>query len=201
MTDKTKPIVVLAAGGTGGHLFPAQALAEVLRVRGFDIQLVTDERVKDYGKNFPASATHIIPSASLSLSKPLRVPGNLLTLLRGVMTARSLFRRLRPVAVVGFGGYPSLPPLWASTGQGIPSIVHEQNAVLGRANKLLSARVQSIATSFAQVFRLPMEAASKVTFTGNPVRQVALNFAGKHIRILPLAGCGFWRKPGRKLFL
>ena len=84
----------------------------------------------------------------------------------------------RPAAVVGFGGYPSLPPLWAATMLGIPSIVHEQNAVLGRANKLLAGRVSAIATSFEKVFRLTPEAVSKVVLTGNPVRQTALNFAG-----------------------
>ena len=137
MTSKPK-LVALAAGGTGGHLFPAQALAEVLRSRGHDIHLVTDERVHDYGKSFPAFQTHIIPSASLSLGKPMQVPGNVWRLMSGVMRARSLFKQQQPAVVVGFGGYPSLPPLWAATMLGIPAIVHEQNSVLGRANKSVS---------------------------------------------------------------
>jgi UDP-N-acetylglucosamine--N-acetylmuramyl-(pentapeptide) pyrophosphoryl-undecaprenol N-acetylglucosamine transferase len=174
----SKGLVVLAAGGTGGHLFPAQALAEVLRTRGYDIHLVTDERVHDYGKNFPASQTHVIPSASLSLSKPLKVPGNLLRLVSGVAKARSLFKLTKPAAVVGFGGYPSLPPLWAATMLGVPSIVHEQNAVLGRANKLMASRVDAIATSFEVVSKLTDDAKAKVVLTGNPVRKTALNFAG-----------------------
>jgi UDP-N-acetylglucosamine--N-acetylmuramyl-(pentapeptide) pyrophosphoryl-undecaprenol N-acetylglucosamine transferase len=178
MMTTEKHLVALAAGGTGGHLFPAQALAEVLRDRGHDVHLITDERVREYGKNFPASETHVIPSASLSLSKPLRVPGNAMRLLSGVVRARSLLKATRPSAVVGFGGYPSLPPLWAATMLGIPSIVHEQNAVLGRANKLLSARVTAIATSFEKVFRLTPAAEAKVVLTGNPVRQTALRFAG-----------------------
>ena len=122
--------IALAAGGTGGHLFPAQALAEELVARGFDVQLVTDERVADYGKTFPASATHIVPSATLSLSQPLKVPGRAFTLLRGVLAARGVFKAMRPKAVVGFGGYPSLTPLAAAISLGIPTCIHEQNSVL-----------------------------------------------------------------------
>jgi UDP-N-acetylglucosamine--N-acetylmuramyl-(pentapeptide) pyrophosphoryl-undecaprenol N-acetylglucosamine transferase len=169
--------VALAAGGTGGHLFPAQALAEVLSTRGYDVRLITDERVRDYGKSFPASKTHIVPSASLSFSKPLQVPGNLLRLYQGVSKAKAIFRSEAPAAVVGFGGYPSLPPLWAATMLRIPTVLHEQNAVLGRANKVLASRVNAIATSFEQVFKLTPQAEKKVVFTGNPVRQTALNFA------------------------
>jgi UDP-N-acetylglucosamine--N-acetylmuramyl-(pentapeptide) pyrophosphoryl-undecaprenol N-acetylglucosamine transferase len=173
----TKPqLVALAAGGTGGHLFPAQALAEVLRALGHDVHLVTDERVEEYGKSFPASQTHIVPSASLSLSKPLKVPGNFLRLFAGVSKAKSIFVQYKPAVVVGFGGYPSLPPLWAATRLRIPAIIHEQNAVLGRANKLMASRVDAIATSFEKVFKVSPEAEVKVVLTGNPVRQLALNF-------------------------
>jgi UDP-N-acetylglucosamine--N-acetylmuramyl-(pentapeptide) pyrophosphoryl-undecaprenol N-acetylglucosamine transferase len=170
----TKNLVALAAGGTGGHLFPAQALAEVLTERGHRIHLITDERVHDYGKAFPAEQTHVVPSAS----KPFQVPGNALRLWRGVRTARSIFQNIKPAAVVGFGGYPSLPPLLAAGFIGVPAILHEQNAVLGRANRLLSRRVAAIATSFPQVFNLASDAAKKVAFTGNPVRQLVLNVAG-----------------------
>jgi UDP-N-acetylglucosamine--N-acetylmuramyl-(pentapeptide) pyrophosphoryl-undecaprenol N-acetylglucosamine transferase len=173
----TKHLVALAAGGTGGHLFPAQALAEVLRARGHDVHLVTDERVQDYGKSFPASKTHIVPSASLSLSKPMKVPGNLWRLYQGVNTAKSIFKSEKPSVVVGFGGYPSLPPLWAATLLRIPAIVHEQNVVLGRANKLMANRVTAIATSFDHVFKLTPEAQTKVVMTGNPVRQRVLDVA------------------------
>jgi UDP-N-acetylglucosamine--N-acetylmuramyl-(pentapeptide) pyrophosphoryl-undecaprenol N-acetylglucosamine transferase len=176
--SSTKPqLVALAAGGTGGHLFPAQALAEVLRARGHDVHLVTDERVEEYGKSFPASQTHIVPSASLSLSKPLKVVGNFLRLYRGASKAKLIFAQHKPAVVVGFGGYPSLPPLWAATRLHIPAIIHEQNAVLGRANKLIASRVDAIATSFEKVFKLIPEAEAKVVLTGNPVRLLALNFA------------------------
>jgi UDP-N-acetylglucosamine--N-acetylmuramyl-(pentapeptide) pyrophosphoryl-undecaprenol N-acetylglucosamine transferase len=180
----TKPMIMLAAGGTGGHLFPAQALGEVLAARGYDVQLMTDERVKDYGKNFPASHTHIVPSASLSLRKPLAIPGKAWRLLRGYYLARQTLKRLRPAAIVGFGGYPSLPPLLAATHLGIASLVHEQNAVLGRANAMMAKRVDAIATSFDKVVGVGNIAATKIFFTGNPVRNIALAFAGTAYPVL-----------------
>lgn len=171
-------LVMLAAGGTGGHLFPAQALAEELVRRGHRIHLMTDERVRDYGKAFPAEATHIVPSASLSLSAPLRVPGQALRLVRGYLTARGLVRQHGPRAVVGFGGYPSLPPLFAAARAGVATLVHEQNSVLGRANKLLATRVGHVATSFETVFNVPDNVRSKLVLTGNPVRSAVLGVAG-----------------------
>lgn len=178
MTSSQHQLVSLAAGGTGGHLFPAQALAEVLIARGHRIHLVTDARVHDYGKTFPAEATHVIPSASLTLSKPMEMPGQVKRLFTGLMMARRLFRSTTPSVVVGFGGYPSLPPLWAATMLKIPSVVHEQNAVLGRANRMLAPRVNSIATSFPDVKNVVATVASKIILTGNPVRRLALGFAG-----------------------
>jgi UDP-N-acetylglucosamine--N-acetylmuramyl-(pentapeptide) pyrophosphoryl-undecaprenol N-acetylglucosamine transferase len=178
MTIAAQKLVALAAGGTGGHLFPAQALAEVLTARGHSIHLVTDERVHDYGKAFPAEATHVVPAASVTPSKPLKVPGQVVRLFSGLMMARRLLQLTGPSAVVGFGGYPSLPPVWAATMLNIPSIVHEQNAVLGRANRMLSQRVSAIATSFPEVKNIGPAAAAKVSLTGNPVRRLVLDFAG-----------------------
>ena len=170
----TNPIVMLAAGGTGGHLFPAQALAEELSRHNINVHLLTDERVHDYGKAFPAVETHIIPSASLSLSDPVRIPQRLLRLYSGYRAAKRVFRKHAPQAVVGFGGYPSLPPVMAAAKAGIPTLVHEQNAVLGRANKLLATRVTAIATSFQDVARVPKSATRKLHLTGNPVRAAVL---------------------------
>lgn len=172
-----KTPIVLAAGGTGGHLFPAQALAEELLRRGHVIHLMTDERVKDYGKAFPAAAIHEVPSATLSLRDPLRLPGRALRLWSGYKSAKATLARLQPLAVVGFGGYPSLPPLAAATALKIPTLVHEANSVLGRANRLLAARATAIASSFASLANLPPKAEAKVTLTGNPVRSIVL---GKH---------------------
>ena len=166
----SKGLIVLAAGGTGGHLFPAQALAESLSARGYDIHLMTDERVRDYGKNFPANQTHIVHSASPSLKKPM----SLFKLYGGYRKAKSILRKLKPVAVAGFGGYPSFPPLMAAASLGIPTLVHEQNAVLGRANRFLAGRVDAVASSFENLIGLSPNIQRKLTFTGNPVRAIAL---------------------------
>lgn len=179
---------MLAAGGTGGHLFPAQALAEELVGRGFRIHLLTDERVRDYGKSFPAEKVHIVPSATLSLSDPLRLPGRLWRLYSGYRLSKHLIRSEGAAAVAGFGGYPSLPPLMAASHLGVPSLVHEQNSVLGRANKLLSTRVTAVATSFENVRLVPPEAAGRVTLTGNPVRGVVKAVAGAPYPALDSAG-------------
>jgi UDP-N-acetylglucosamine--N-acetylmuramyl-(pentapeptide) pyrophosphoryl-undecaprenol N-acetylglucosamine transferase len=165
-------LVVLAAGGTGGHLFPAQALAETLITRGYRIHLMTDERVRDYGKNFPADETHIVESASPGFSDPLRLPLRLLKLFNGYRHAKSILRRVRPAAVAGFGGYPSFPPIYAASSLRIPSLVHEANSVLGRANKMLANKVDAVAGSFEKTLGLPSMA--KFALTGNPVRAIAL---------------------------
>ena len=144
-------LVALAAGGTGGHLFPAQALAEALQARGAGVHLLTDERVRDYGKNFPALAIHEVPSATLSLSQPLKLPGRVARLAGGFFKARGILRRVRPAVIVGFGGYPSLPPLLAAASLGIPVVIHEQNAVMGRANRLLARFAKVIASSFPAI--------------------------------------------------
>jgi len=171
---KSKGTFVLAAGGTGGHLFPAQALAEELNRRGYTIHLMTDERVRDYGKSFPAAETHIVPSATLSLSKPWLVPARALRLYGGYRAARAILKRVRPLAVIGFGGYPSFPPIMAAARLKIPSCVHDQNAVMGRANKVLAKWADAVASSFPNLMGLPPEAQKKLTVTGNPVRDIAL---------------------------
>lgn len=167
--------IALAAGGTGGHLFPAQALAEELVARGYDVQLITDERVAEYGKSFPASAIHIVPSATITAAKPLKVPGQAWTLMKGVLKARTVLQRMKPKAIIGFGGYPSLTPLLAAGTLRIPSCIHDQNAVMGRANRLLANRVDRIASSFPTLMKLPESAKSKLVFTGNPVRAVVID--------------------------
>jgi UDP-N-acetylglucosamine--N-acetylmuramyl-(pentapeptide) pyrophosphoryl-undecaprenol N-acetylglucosamine transferase len=172
--NASENVIVLAAGGTGGHLFPAQALAEELGNRGLRVELMTDERVRDYGKSFPAAATHIVPSASVSLRNPFLFPKKSLRLLRGLLKARGILSSLRPSLVVGFGGYPSFPPLYAASMLGIPTLLHEQNAVLGRANKRLAARATRIALSFPETRGLEEALAAKSVLTGNPVREIAL---------------------------
>ncbi len=169
-----KKTVVLAAGGTGGHLFPAQALAEELLSRGYVIHLITDERVADYGRAFPANKTHIVPSSTLSLSKPWLLPARLFRLLRGIIKAKAILGNVKPVAVVGFGGYPSFPPIMAASWLKIPTCVHDQNAVMGRANRMLSYFADAVASSFPVLAGLPKRATGKVVVTGNPVRGVVM---------------------------
>ncbi len=175
MKNNHGQLVVLAAGGTGGHLFPAQALAETLVKRGYRIHLMTDERVREYGKSFPAEKTHVVHSASPSLSDPVGLPKRLWKLFSGYRAAKAILKSEKPAAVVGFGGYPSFPPIYAAAALGIPCAVHEQNAVLGRANKMLAKKVNFVAASFASMIGLPDAAKSKLVLTGNPVRAVALS--------------------------
>jgi UDP-N-acetylglucosamine--N-acetylmuramyl-(pentapeptide) pyrophosphoryl-undecaprenol N-acetylglucosamine transferase len=169
---------MLAAGGTGGHLFPAFALAEELGRRGWTVDLVTDMRGDRYGTGFPARAVYQVPSATLAGKSPAAIAKTGLTLARGVMAALKLMRQVRPAVVVGFGGYPTFPPLLAARQQGIPTMLHEQNAVLGRANKMLAGRVDRIATSFETTRFLEGPLSAKAHFTGNPVRDVVIHSAG-----------------------
>jgi UDP-N-acetylglucosamine--N-acetylmuramyl-(pentapeptide) pyrophosphoryl-undecaprenol N-acetylglucosamine transferase len=160
---------VLMAGGTGGHLFPAMSLAQELVRRGHAIELMTDHRVESYGADFPARQVHIVPSATPSLSNPLKFTGAGFTILRGVATARGMLRRIQPACVVGFGGYPTFPPFLAARLLGIPGILHEQNAVMGRANRALGRFANVLAMSFGET-RFADSLAIEKVITGNPVR-------------------------------
>ncbi|MBV1918653.1 MAG: undecaprenyldiphospho-muramoylpentapeptide beta-N-acetylglucosaminyltransferase [Sphingomonadaceae bacterium] len=165
---------VLAAGGTGGHLIPAFALAAELERRGHHVALITDERGAAIpGK--PASLTaHVLPAGRLRGKNPLSWVKGTRAIWHGRAMALRLFESFEPSAVVGFGGYPALPSLLAATSAEIPTIIHEQNAVLGRVNRLLARRVDAIATSCEQVDRLAEKHGGKVTLVGNPVRSEVL---------------------------
>jgi UDP-N-acetylglucosamine--N-acetylmuramyl-(pentapeptide) pyrophosphoryl-undecaprenol N-acetylglucosamine transferase len=173
----SEDFVMLAAGGTGGHLFPAQALAEELGHRGIAVELATDTRGDRYGGGFPARRVHQIASATISGRSPGALAKTGVTLTRGIAAAYKVLGASRPGVVVGFGGYPSFPPVLAARMRGIPTVLHEQNAVLGRANRLLAKRVTAIATSFAQVTMLDGVLAAKARFTGNPVRGAVITAA------------------------
>ena len=167
--------ILLAAGGTGGHLFPAEALAHELAARGWSVHLATDERAGRFAGQFPAVAIHPVSSATFGSRNPLALARSLWKIWTGVRQASALIGRLRPAVVVGFGGYPTLPPLYAATRRGVPTLVHEQNAVMGRANRALAARVSAIAGGF-----LPEDksaAGLKTVTTGNPVRPAVLEAA------------------------
>ena len=165
---------VLAAGGTGGHLIPAFALATELERRGHHVALITDERGAAIpGK--PASLTaHVLPAGRIQGKNPLSWIRGARGILEGRRMALRLFESFEPSAVVGFGGYPALPALLAATGTKIPSLIHEQNAVLGRVNRFLAGRVNAIATAYREVDRLAPKHAEKVHLVGNPVRDDVL---------------------------
>lgn len=168
--------VVIAAGGTGGHLFPAVAVAEELLSRGREVVAVTDRRGGDLASRLGGAPTHRLRASPIGgRSLGGKIVGAV-DLLRGALEARRLLRRLGASVVAGFGGYPTVPPLLAAHRLGAPSLIHEQNAVLGRANRLLARRVDLVATSFERTEGL--DAGSSLV-CGNPVRAAIAALAGE----------------------
>jgi len=183
--------VMLAAGGTGGHLYPAYALAEALAKRRIAVDLVTDTRGDRYGTGFPARKIYQVPSATAG-SNPVKAAYAAIQLSRGVAAAHKMLGEVKPAAVIGFGGYPTFPPLLAAKLRGIPTAVHEQNAVLGRANRMLASRVNAIATSFTETKLIDGALVSKAHLTGNPVRAIVIDAARRN----------YWRpEPGQPVRL
>jgi UDP-N-acetylglucosamine--N-acetylmuramyl-(pentapeptide) pyrophosphoryl-undecaprenol N-acetylglucosamine transferase len=162
---------VLAAGGTGGHMVPAHALAEELLARGHRVALITDDRGARIPGLFDKVQVHVLPAGRLA-GGPLGWLRAGRSILTGRAMALRLYETFRPAAVIGFGGYPALPALLAARKDGVPSLIHEQNAILGRVNRLMARGVDAIATSYPEVRRLPAKARHKVDFVGNPVREV-----------------------------
>ena len=173
MTTANRP-VLLAAGGTGGHLFPAEALARVLIARGIPVELMTDTRALAYSGSFPARAVHAVPSATPSAGSPLSKIKAGLQLGLGTAKAYALLGGIKPAAIVGFGGYPTVPPTLAASWRGIPVVLHEQNAVMGRANRFLAARATRVATGFASLGKAGPAVKAKAVQTGNPIRPAVL---------------------------
>ena len=165
---------VLAAGGTGGHLLPAFALAAELDRRGHHVALITDERGAEIPGKPDFMPAHVLPAGRFG-KNPLHWLKGARAVAQGRSMALRLYDSFPPSAVVGFGGYPSLPAILASTSAGIPTVVHEQNAVLGRVNRLLSGRVDAIATAYPDVQRLKPKHEGKVHLVGNPVRAGVLS--------------------------
>lgn len=161
-------LAVVAAGGTGGHMFPAEALARTLADRGWRIALATDARGARYAEHFPAEERIALEAATFK-------PGDLIGMLRanlriqaGAAQARKAFARLNPAVVVGFGGYPSLPALMAARSQKRPTVIHEQNSVLGRVNRYMAPKVDAVACAFPTLLKAPRRVKAEVV--GNPVR-------------------------------
>jgi UDP-N-acetylglucosamine--N-acetylmuramyl-(pentapeptide) pyrophosphoryl-undecaprenol N-acetylglucosamine transferase len=164
---------VLAAGGTGGHMIPAHALAEELMRRGHRVALVTDDRGARIPGLFEGVQVHILPAGRLA-GGPVGWLNALRKIFLGRAMALRLYETFRPAAVIGFGGYPALPALMAAQRDRIPTLVHEQNAVLGRVNRLMAGKVDAIATAYGQVDRLAASQQGKVHLVGNPVRDEVL---------------------------
>jgi UDP-N-acetylglucosamine--N-acetylmuramyl-(pentapeptide) pyrophosphoryl-undecaprenol N-acetylglucosamine transferase len=155
--------IVLSAGGTGGHVFPAQALAGELARRGHGIVVMTDARFANYATSFPGARIETVPSAPLnSLVAPFKIAA-------GILLALTKLLRLKPSAVIGFGGYPSVPVMLAAVIARLPTAIIEQNAVVGRANRLVMNHVRRVAAAFP-IARFAPKDTSKIVLTGNPLR-------------------------------
>jgi UDP-N-acetylglucosamine--N-acetylmuramyl-(pentapeptide) pyrophosphoryl-undecaprenol N-acetylglucosamine transferase len=168
------PLILLAAGGTGGHLFPAEALGVELIKRGLRVRLATDARALRYSGLFSKDMIDVVPSETVRSRNPVSLARTAMMLGYGTVVALNLVRRLKPAAVVGFGGYPTVPPLMAARWLGVPGIIHDANAVLGRANRFLSSRVDAVATSLPGVLDRDPSLAAKTTTVGTPMRPAIL---------------------------
>jgi UDP-N-acetylglucosamine--N-acetylmuramyl-(pentapeptide) pyrophosphoryl-undecaprenol N-acetylglucosamine transferase len=197
MNKSAPPLVLIAAGGTGGHLFPAEALAGALTSRGIAVELATDDRAAHYARNFPARALHVLPAETVRSNDISSYARTAVVIAYGTAQALKLLLRIKPKAVVGFGGYPTVPPMIAAWLLRVPRIVHEQNAVIGRANKLLVPIASAVATGYPGLLTNTPKHASKATQTGNPVRSAVRQAAaqayeppqeGGPIRILVFGG-------------
>ena len=168
MKASAPKVCVVAAGGTGGHMFPAEALARELQARGWRIVLATDHRGQAYAQAFPAEERIALDAATGRGLIGMTRAG--VAIARGVVKARAALNRLDAAVVVGFGGYPSAPALIAALSQHRPTLLHEQNAVLGRTNRWLAPSVGGIAASFPDLRKVPQAVGARVTLVGNPVR-------------------------------
>ncbi|MEE2999428.1 MAG: undecaprenyldiphospho-muramoylpentapeptide beta-N-acetylglucosaminyltransferase [Pseudomonadota bacterium] len=174
-----KPLVILAAGGTGGHVFPAEALAAELIKRGLSLALVTDRRGENLKGGLGEIDTYRVSAGGVAGKN---LSGRIISafeILVGTFQSWLLLRRLQPSVVIGFGGYASVPTMLAAAYSGIKAVIHEQNAVLGRANKLLAGRVGKIATSFENVRKIPEALKLNTIVTGMPVRPTVISLHGE----------------------
>ena len=165
-----RKVAVVAAGGTGGHLFPAQALAEALIARGWSIVLASDERVAGLAQDFPAERRIGLSAATYRPGDPVGMTRAGLAVFRGAAQARRAYRQFGPNVVVGFGGYPSAPALVGAILDRRPTVIHEQNAVMGRANRMLATHVRTVACAFPTLQTAPPKVADRAVVVGNPVR-------------------------------
>ena len=177
-SEKGGPLIVLAAGGTGGHVFPAEALAQELSDKGCRLALITDRRGGDLGGRLGELETHCVRAGGIAGKGPMARVRNAGEIAFGTLQARQLLKNLKPSVVVGFGGYASVPTMLAATYSTVSTAIHEQNAVLGRANRLFAFKVQKIATSYERVSHIPETAVARTVYTGMPVRAAVKDLHG-----------------------
>lgn len=177
-------LIALAAGGTGGHLFPAQALAEELKRRNKNVILVTDKRGDRYAENFPCDEKILVSAASSVVGGPVAMGVAGVSILGGTFSALRTFRARGVQAVIGFGGYPSLPAMIAARLLKIPYGLHEQNGVLGRTNRLLAGGAKFVAHAFPVIERVPSKAKEKIIEIGNPLRDAVGKLAGSSYSVI-----------------
>ncbi len=163
------PKLLLAAGGTGGHMFPAQALAEILTARGWEVAMMTDIRGRKHSNHIPANPILEVKAATLSPRRPVHAAIGAVQLARGVRQAKRFIKDWKPDVVAGFGGYPAFPAMRAAQALRIPTIIHEQNAVLGRVNRVFATKARFVASGFEALEKCPKRANHIVT--GNPLRK------------------------------
>lgn len=196
--------ILLAAGGTGGHMFPASALAEKLQNEGYDVRLATDSRGMAYVDRLVPMHVHKIPAATIYTGGVLALPMRMLTLIWSLLAASYLIVRVQPKVIIGFGGYPSFGPVMAGLLLRRPVLVHEQNAVLGRVNRLAARLGSSLATSYTNTVNVPVAAAERLRKTGNPLRAAVLKAAQGGYRFLsrsrPFDLLVFGGSQGAKIF-
>jgi len=176
MTEES-PLVVLAAGGTGGHIFPAEALARELLGRGYRVALIADRRAGAFGGDLPVPV-YTVRASSLKQGVIGKIK-SVAQMAMGVLQAHWRLKKLRPAVVVGFGGYPSVPALFAASRMNIPIVLHEQNAILGRANRAMMEKAKIIAMSFPNVVGIKPHQGARLAYTGNPVRPAFMAMRAK----------------------
>jgi len=165
---REKPCVIIGAGGTGGHIFPAAAFAGEMAARGWEVGLISDQRGLNYASTFPADWSTAVEAVSPNFRKPWSLPGSFFRLRAGVASTKKIFREKKPALIAGFGGYPAYPVLSAGAAAKTPLIIHEQNAVLGRVNRRFARRAGLVASGFNRLDRLPQGV--RHVPLGNPVR-------------------------------
>ena len=198
------PKIILAAGGTGGHMFPAGALAKELKAQGYDVHLLTDNRGLVFVPQLTEMEVHKIPAATVYGGGVFALPLRMFTLLVTLLVSISLILRLQPKVIIGFGGYPSFGPVIGGLLLRRPVLVHEQNAVLGRVNRLAARLGSSLATSYTNTVNVPVAAAERLRKTGNPLRTAVLKAAQGGYRFLsrsrPFDLLVFGGSQGTKIF-